>query len=76
MEIKLDSPKTLTLQPGTIAYILDVLAEQPFKKSSGPISEIVSQIQARPEVPLTEKELMRIASGMGNGKNSEHDPIG
>lgn len=76
MEIKLDSPKTITLQPGTIAYILDVLAEQPFKKSQGPISEIVTQIQSQNDsnVPLGLESLIK-AAGQKNGQ-SEHDPIG
>lgn len=71
MEIKLDSPKTLILQPGTIAYILDLLADQPFKKAQGPIGEIVSQIQTQ---NLSLGDLVKAAKP--NGEHSEYEPIG
>ncbi len=46
--INLNGPKTLVLQPATIARMLDALAKEPYKDVVAAFNEILPQLQ---EVP-------------------------
>lgn len=45
MEIMLNKPRTLFLQPNEIALILDALSEKPFKQVNGLVSGIFAQLK-------------------------------
>ena len=45
MEIMLNKPRTINLQPNEIALVLDALAEKPFKQVTGLVNNIVNQLK-------------------------------
>lgn len=46
MQVSIKGPVTITFQPGSIARVLDALAERPFKDVAALIQDIVQQIKA------------------------------
>lgn len=47
MEVKINGPKTITFTPQGVAFIMDMLAECPWKKANPLINDIMSQLKAQ-----------------------------
>ncbi len=45
--MQIDGPKTITLQPSSLAEVLDALADRPFRRANPVIQEIFAQLQAK-----------------------------
>lgn len=60
MQIKLDGDRTVKFTPRAIAYVLDILAGQPFKDVNALITDILTQ--------LKQQETPAAPEGEGDGK--------
>jgi hypothetical protein len=47
MQVKIDGPKTITFTPQGISYVLDMLANCPWKVANPLINDIMSQLKAQ-----------------------------
>lgn len=76
MEVKLTGPKILRLHSSAVAYILDRLAECPFKDVNGLINEIFNQLRQQEDSGNVEvkNDMVQRADGAG-GSGADDVPL-